>query len=67
MEKSGYEDIINLSHPVSTKHKHMSMEDRAAQFSPFAALTGLDESMEQTGKRHEAQMNLPNETFLEDA
>ena len=36
-----YDDIINLPHHVSTKHKHMSMIDRAAQFSPFMALTGF--------------------------
>ena len=35
-----YDDIIDLPHPVSEKHPHMSMYDRAAQFSPFDALTG---------------------------
>lgn len=35
-----YEDIINLPHPVSKRHKPMPVEDRAAQFAPFAALTG---------------------------
>ena len=35
-----YEDIIHLPHPVSKKHPPMSLADRAAQFSPFAALTG---------------------------
>lgn len=38
-----YDDIINLEHHVSKKHKQMSMEDRCAQFAPFAALTGYDE------------------------
>ncbi len=37
-----YADIINLPHHVSRKHPQMSMADRAAQFSPFAALTGHD-------------------------
>lgn len=37
---SYYDDIINLPHHVSTKHPRMSMYNRAAQFSPFAALTG---------------------------
>lgn len=37
-----YDDIINLPHHVSTKHPQMSLLDRAAQFSPFAALTGHD-------------------------
>ena len=33
-----YEDIINLPHPVSKRHKPMPVEDRAAQFAPFAAI-----------------------------
>ena len=37
-----YADIINLPHHVSRNHPQMSMGDRAAQFSPFAALTGHD-------------------------
>lgn len=35
-----YDDIQNLAHPCSKKHKQMAMLDRAAQFAPFAALTG---------------------------
>ena len=35
-----YDDIINMPHHVSATHPQMSMHDRAAQFSPFAALTG---------------------------
>ena len=35
-----YEDIIHLQHPPSANHPQMPIEDRAAQFSPFAALTG---------------------------
>jgi hypothetical protein len=37
-----YRDIINLPHHRSTKHPHMPVKDRAAAFSPFAALTGYD-------------------------
>lgn len=37
-----YEDIIKLPHHTSPKRPHMSVLDRAAQFSPFAALTGYD-------------------------
>jgi hypothetical protein len=47
-----YDDIINLQHPTSTKHPRMSSYDRAAQFSPFAALTGHDEAIEETAKQH---------------
>lgn len=41
-----YDDIIGLEHPTSRKHPRMSAEDRAAQFAPFAALTGYDEMVE---------------------
>jgi hypothetical protein len=47
-----YEDIIDLPHPTSTKHPRMSMHDRAAQFSPFAALTGHEEAIEETAQIH---------------
>lgn len=40
-----YSDIINLPHHVSCKHNHMSMSERAAQFSPFAALNGYEEAI----------------------
>ena len=40
-----YDDIIDLPHPVSKKHPQMPSEDRAAQFSPFAALTGYERMM----------------------
>lgn len=45
-----YEDIINLPHHVSKKRPQMSMMDRAAQFSPFAALTGYDAAIKETGR-----------------
>ena len=45
-----YSDILNLPHPVSEKHPRMSLYDRAAQFSPFAALTGYDAAIEETGR-----------------
>lgn len=45
-----YRDIINLPHHVSSKRPQMSMLDRAAQFSPFAALTGYDDAIHETGR-----------------
>lgn len=45
-----YDDIINLPHHVSKTHPHMSIHDRAAQFSPFAALTGYDDSVKETAR-----------------
>ena len=47
----GYEDILHLPHHRSAKRRHMSMQDRAAQFSPFAALTGFDDQIEETGRQ----------------
>ena len=45
---NSYDDIINLPHHVSQNHPQMSMIDRAAQFSPFAALTGHGAAIEET-------------------
>lgn len=47
---SRYEDIIHLPRPVSKKRSPMSNFDRAAQFSPFAALTGYDAVIAETGR-----------------
>lgn len=45
-----YDDIIHLPHHVSKKHPQMSLQNRAAQFSPFAALTGHNEAILETGR-----------------
>ncbi len=45
-----YEDIIDLPHHVSEIRPQMSLADRAAQFSPFAALTGYDAAIRETGR-----------------
>jgi hypothetical protein len=45
-----YDDIINLPHHVSSTRPHMSAIDRAAQFSPFAALTGYDSSIKESAR-----------------
>ena len=47
-----YDDIINLPHPISKTHRQMSMRDRAAQFAPFAALTGFEEAIEETAEKN---------------
>ena len=47
-----YDDIINLPHSISHIHPPMSMEARAAQFMPFAALTGHAEAIRETARRH---------------
>lgn len=48
-----YEDIIDLPHHVSERHPRMSMYSRAAQFAPFAALTGHGDAMKDAAARHE--------------
>lgn len=40
-----YKDIINIPYVKSARHKQMSLNDRAAQFAPFSALTGYEESL----------------------
>ncbi|MCR5509263.1 MAG: hypothetical protein K6F34_11340 [Lachnospiraceae bacterium] len=46
-----YRDIIDKERPVSSKHPRMPIGNRAAQFAPFAALTGLDDAIKD--KEHE--------------
>ena len=53
-----YEDIMHLSRPVSSLHLPMSMHDRAAQFSPFAARTGDDAAIEETARLTDRQAEL---------
>lgn len=56
-EDEKYLDIINLPHHVSSKHKQMSMEERAAQFAPFAALTGYEDSVKEVVKLNTEKMD----------
>ena len=48
MDEHSYDDIINLPNPTSKNHPRMSLHDRAAQFAPFAALTGHDAAIKET-------------------
>ena len=56
MEK--YRDIINLPHHVSSVHPPMSMINRAAQFSPFAALSGYDDAIVETARLTDRRIEL---------
>lgn len=56
-----YDDIINLPHHVSTKHPQMSLEARSAQFAPFAALTGYDDAIEETGRLTTDKIDIDDE------
>ena len=53
-----YDDIINLPYKKSIAHRHMSNHDRAAQFAPFAALTGYNELIKETGRKVEKKKTL---------
>ena len=50
-----YDDIIHLPHHVSATRPHMPLADRAAQFAPFAALTGFDTVIDETARRAEEE------------
>lgn len=56
--KGMYQDILYLEHPTSRKYPRMSASDRAAQFSPFAALTGYGDAVEETGRLTAAKKEL---------
>ncbi len=51
--KKNYDDIIFMEHHTSTNHPRMPIEKRAAQFAPFAALTGFEQSIRETAKNFE--------------
>ena len=53
-----YDDIIHLPHPVSVRHGAMSNLDRAAQFAPFAALTGYDGVSAETARLTDFRLEL---------
>lgn len=55
---SEYDDIIHLPHHQSKRHKPMPMSARAAQFAPFAALTGFDNAIRQTA---DARQHIPDD------
>ena len=56
-----YDNIINLPHHESKKHPRLSMEQRAAQFAPFAALTGYGDAISETSRLTEDRIELDNE------
>ena len=53
-----YDDMLHLPHHVSKKHPQMSAQDRAAQFSPFAALTGYDAAVQETARLTDRRIEL---------
>ena len=59
---SDYADIIRLPHHVSKRHPPMSLRDRAGQFAPFSALTGLHAAAQHTAARSDAAFDDPQES-----
>lgn len=61
-----YEDLVNIDYEKikSKRHAQMTRLQRAAQFAPFAALSGHEELIEETGKQHKAD-EIERETFEE--
>ena len=53
-----YDDIMNLPHHQSQRRPHMPLSDRAAQFSPFAALTGHDAAIKETARLTDKRVEL---------
>ena len=56
-----YDDIIDLPHPTSATHPRLSMADRAAQFSPFAALSGHGAAIRETARLTDRKIELTEE------
>lgn len=67
-DENRYDDIINLPHHVSSEHPQMSLLDRAAQFSPFAALTGHAAAIRETERLTEewAELNEDRKALLDE-
>ena len=58
--RNDYSDIIHLPHHVSATRQQMSMMERAAQFSPFAALVGYDAAVKETARLTDQRIELDN-------
>jgi hypothetical protein len=53
-----YADMLDLLHPTSARHPRMPIIDRAAQFAPFAALTGYDDAIEETARLTDSMLDM---------
>lgn len=64
LEQNPYADILTLPHHKASNRPQMSMHDRAAQFSPFAALTGFDDVIAETGRRTDQKIELSESQMI---
>ncbi len=60
-----YDDLLHLPHPTSAKHPRMPLADRAAIFSPFAALSGHGDAIRETARLTERRMELDEDAKAE--
>lgn len=60
-----YDDIIGLPHPTSSKHPRMPISERAAIFSPFAALSGHSAALAETARLTDQKIELDEDTKAE--
>ncbi len=58
---SKYDSIMNLTRPLSKKHPPMALADRAAQFAPFAALTGYEDAVKEEARLTDSKQALSEE------
>ncbi|MBE6648844.1 MAG: hypothetical protein E7614_04910 [Ruminococcaceae bacterium] len=58
-----YENIINMNHHISNCHRPMMIKDRAAQFAPFAALTGYEDAVFEAGRKTVNKAELSEESI----
>ena len=63
--RDDYSDMLDLPRPVSKKHPPMSIEKRAAQFMPFAALTGFESAVQKASLLFEEEADRGNVEFVE--
>ena len=63
MSGGKYDDMIHMGRPASKHHVPMPLENRAAQFAPFAALTGYDDAIAETARLNELKFEQKNEKF----
>ncbi len=65
MNGTNYDDLLHLPHHQSETHPQMPRAERAAQFSPFAALSGYEEAIAEAARRTEERTQ-PDENALEE-
>ena len=63
--RGDYSDIIDLPRPEPQNHPRMSLQNRAAQFAPFAALTGFEGAIQKAGLLFEEEANRGDAEYLE--